>query len=58
MGTVTSAVVRFRSGVPNLHFLKYPNILVADMNFLQAAMYKILRFIESPLIMLASKCWK
>jgi hypothetical protein len=55
---VNTAVLRFRSGVPNLHFIKYPNILVNDINFLQAAQYDNLGVIESGLIMLILKRWQ
>lgn len=43
---------RFRSGVPNLRFIKCTNILIIDMNFLQAAQYDIPSIVESRLIML------
>lgn len=55
---MTTAVLRFEYGVPNLHFLKYPDILVTGMNFLQAAVYDNLNFIESRLTVLVLKRWQ
>jgi len=52
IGTVNTDLLRFKSGVPNLHFIKYPHILVNYMNFLQTAQYDCLSVIESRLLML------
>ena len=56
--TVTTGILKFGPGVQNFYFLKQPDILVTDMNLLQAAVYDKMNVTESSLTVFVLKCWQ